>query len=96
MAQLERDIIDVKARGLAEGEEARAGLVRRAEEEGERIRREAEEEIARRLALAREQLKRSAADLTAAAALERLSAEITDADRSRLLGEAIGNLAERR
>ena len=94
MAQLDRDLADVLARGLAEGEEARAGLIRKADEEAERVRREAEEEIARRLAFAKEELRRTAADLIAAAATERLSAEITEEDRRRLLGEAVESLPE--
>ncbi len=94
MAQLDRDLADVLARGLAEGEEARAGLIRKADEEAERVRREAEEEIARRLAFAKEELRRTAADLIAAAAMERLSAEITEEDRRRLLGEAVKSLPE--
>lgn len=96
MAQLDRDLADVLARGLAEGEAARAALVQKADEEVERVRREAEQEIARRLAFAKEELKRAAADLTAAAAIERLSAEITEDDRRRLLGDAVGSLSERR
>ncbi|HLN58259.1 MAG TPA: hypothetical protein VK416_06835, partial [Thermoanaerobaculia bacterium] len=86
---------EVHARGLAEGEEARTGLIRKADEEAERVRREAEEEIARRLAFAKEELRRAAADLTAAGALERLSAEITEEDRRRLLLEAVESLPER-
>jgi F0F1-type ATP synthase membrane subunit b/b' len=94
MAQLDRDLAEVKARGLAEGEEARASLIRKADEEAERMRREAEEEIARRLAFAKEELRRAAADLTAAAAIERLSSEITEEDRRRLLQEAVQSLPE--
>jgi F-type H+-transporting ATPase subunit b len=94
MAQLDRDLAEVRARGLAEGEEARASLIRKADEEAERVRREAEEEIARRLAFAKEELRRAAADLTAAGAIERLSSEITEEDRRRLLKEAVQSLPE--
>ena len=95
MAQLDRDLAEVRARGLAEGEEARAGLISKADEEAEKVRREAEEEIGRRLAFAKEELRRAASDLTAAGALERLSSEITEADRGRLLAEAVSSLPER-
>ena len=95
LAQLDRDLADVRARGLAEGEEARTGLIRKADEEAERVRREAQEEIARRLAFAKEELRRAAADLTAAAAIERLSSEITEEDRRRLVEEAVESLPER-
>lgn len=94
MARLDRDLAEVLARGVAEGEEARVGLIRKADEEAERVRREAEEEIARRLAFAKEELRRTAADLTAAAAMERLSSEITEEDRRRLLQEAVQSLPE--
>jgi len=95
LARLDQDIAEVKARGLAEGESARAALIQKADEEVERVRREAELEIARRLAFAREELRRTAADLTASAAIQRLSSEVTDDDRRRLLDEALSNLGER-
>jgi F-type H+-transporting ATPase subunit b len=94
MARLDQELADVRARGLTEGEAARAALLQRADEEADRVRREAEEEIGRRLAFAREELRRAAADLTAASALERLSAEITTDDRRRLLEESVGRLSE--
>jgi F-type H+-transporting ATPase subunit b len=93
MAQLDRDLAEVRARGLTEGETAKTELLKRADEEAERVRREAEEEIARRLGFATAELRRAAADLTAAAAIERLSAEITAEDRKRLLEESMGSLA---
>ena len=95
MARLDRDLAEVRARGLAEGESARASLIRKADEEAERVRREAEQEIARRLAFAKEELRRAAADLMASAALSRLSSEITDDDRRRLLDEAVSELPQR-
>jgi F-type H+-transporting ATPase subunit b len=94
LARLDQDIAEVKARGLAEGESARAALLQKADEEAERVKREAELEIARRLAFAREELRRTAADLTASAALQRLSSEVNDDDRRRLLDEALSNLGE--
>jgi ATP synthase F0 subunit b len=96
MARLDRELADIRARGVTEGEAAKTELLRRTDEEAERVRREAEEEIARRLAFATEELRRAAADLTAAAALERLSAEITPEDRRRLLEESVGRLSEGR
>ena len=95
LARLDQDLAEVKARGLSEGESARAALIGKADEEAERVRRESEQEIARRLAFAREELRRTAADLTASAALQRLSSEVTDDDRRRLLDEALSNLGER-
>ena len=93
MARLDQELADVHARGLTEGEAARAALLQRADEETDRVRREAEEEISRRLAFATQELRRVAADLTAAGAIEKLSAEITEEDRRRLLAESLGILA---
>lgn len=93
MARLDRELAEVRARGVKEGEEAKVALLQRADEEAGRVRREAEEEIARRLAFATEELRRTAADLTAAAAIERVSAEITEDDRRRLLAESVGSLS---
>ena len=93
MARLDQELADVHARGLTEGEAARAALIQRADEETDRVRREAEEEITRRVAFATQELRRVAADLTAAAAIEKLSAEINEDDRRRLLAESIGALA---
>ena len=95
MARLDRDLAEVRARGLAEGESARAALIRKADEEVERVRREAGQEIARSLAFAKEELRRAAADLTSSAALARLSSEITEDDRRRLLDEAVAELPQR-
>jgi F-type H+-transporting ATPase subunit b len=96
LARLDQELAEVRARGLAEGESARAALIQKADEEVERVRRESELEIARRLAFAQEELRRTAADLTASAALSRLSSEINDEDRKRLLNEALSNLGESR
>jgi F-type H+-transporting ATPase subunit b len=93
MARLDRDLAEVRARGVTEGEAAKAALLQRADEEAERVRREAEEEIARRLAFATQELRRAAADLTAAAAIEKVSAEITEEDRRRLLADSVGSLS---
>jgi F-type H+-transporting ATPase subunit b len=89
LGRLDQDLAEVKARGAAEGEAARAELIARADSESERVRRDAEAEIGRRLALAKEELRRTAADLTASAARELVAAQITPEDRSRLLDESV-------
>jgi F-type H+-transporting ATPase subunit b len=94
MAQLDREIEEIRARGVADGETERAALSEKADLEVERVRRESEQEIGRHLAAARLELRRTAADLTAAAARETLSAQITDEDRRRLLQEGVSQLAE--
>jgi F-type H+-transporting ATPase subunit b len=91
-ARLEEDIARVRREGVEEGEKARAELAVRADEEAERVRRQAEEQIDRRLAAAREELRQTAADLTAAAATEILTREINDKDRSRLVADGVSQL----
>ena len=88
-AKLEREIAEIRKQGRLDGEEARASLATRADEEAERIRKDAGEEIERRLAEAKAELRRTAADLTAAAATETLAREITPADRERLLADSV-------
>ena len=88
-ARLEREIEEVRRQGLAEGESARTALSERAREEAARVLKDSQEEIARRLADAKEELRQAAADLTAAAATEIVSREITDEDRRRLLSESV-------
>jgi F-type H+-transporting ATPase subunit b len=88
-AKLEREIEEIRKQGIVEGQAARAELAARADEEVARAGREAKDEIDRRVAAAREDLKRAAADLTASAAEGILSREINDADRQRLLAESV-------
>ncbi len=94
--KIERDIEEIRSQGRADGEEARKALAARANEEAERIRRDATEEIERRVAAARGELRQAAANLTAAAATEILSREITPADRERLLAESVSRLKDAR
>ena len=96
MAKLDQEIAEVRARGLAEGEAERVALSEKADREVERVRREAEEEIGRRLAAAKQDLRRVAADLTSASAREMLASQITDDDRRRLFEEGVTRLAEKR
>jgi len=95
MAQLDRELAEIRARGVAEGEAARVELIQRAEQEAEAVRRQAEEEIQRRLESAREQLRAAAAELTADAAREILAAEVTEEDRKRLFAESVAKLERR-
>jgi F-type H+-transporting ATPase subunit b len=92
MTRLEREVGQIRAEGAAEGETEKQNLVARADQEAERVRRDAEVEIERRLAFAKEELKRAAADLIAASARERVSREITEEDRRRLLKDSIDQM----
>lgn len=93
MSRLDSEIAEIRARGRAEGESEQAALVERADREVERVRKEAEDEIGRRLAAAKQELRKTAADLTAGVARDVLSAQITDDDRRRLLDESVSRLA---
>jgi F-type H+-transporting ATPase subunit b len=95
MVRLDQEIVEIRARGIAEGEAERTALSERADREVERVRREAEEEIGRRLAAAKQELRRVAADLTANAARELLASQINEEDRRRLLEESVARLAEK-
>jgi F0F1-type ATP synthase membrane subunit b/b' len=91
-AKLEREIEEIRKQGVVEGQAERAELAARADEEVARVGRETTEEIGRRVAAAREDLKRAAADLTASTAETILAREINDADRQRLLTESVETL----
>jgi F-type H+-transporting ATPase subunit b len=95
MARLDLELAEIRARGVAEGEAARAELIKRSEQEAEAVRRQAEEDINRRLELAKEQLRAVAAELTAATAREVLSAQLTDEDLRRLFEESVAHLERR-
>ena len=88
-AKLEREIEEIRKQGVVEGQAARAELAARADQEVARVGREAQEEIDRRMAAAREDLRRAATDMTSSAAEGILAREITDADRQRLLTESV-------
>jgi len=96
MARLEREVVEIRRQGAADGESARTALEGRAREEAERIRKDSEEEIARRVAAAKAELQRTAAGLMASTAREIVAREITDEDRNRLLSESLERLKEAR
>ncbi len=95
MARLDRDVAEILARGVAEGEAARVELISRADQDAENVRRQAEEEIGRRLEAARQELRQAVAELTASAARELVTAQMTEEDRRRLLAESIARLESR-
>jgi F-type H+-transporting ATPase subunit b len=94
MGRLEREVAEIRAQGVAEGENGRRALFERADQEADRVRRESQEEIERRLAAAKAELREAAAGLTASGAKEILSREITEEDRRRLLTDSVTRLRE--
>lgn len=95
MTRLDVEIAEIRARGVAEGEAARAELIQRAEQEVENVRRQAEVEIGRRLESAKEKLQRTAGELTAAAAREIVTSQMTEEDRRRLFAESVARLEKK-
>lgn len=95
-ARIEREIEEIRKQGRADGEEARRALAARADEEGERIRKDSVAELERRVAAARSDLAKTAADLTADAASRLLIKEITPADREKLFADSVARLKDAR
>ena len=96
MSRLEREVVEIRRQGAADGESARAALGERAREEADRIRKDSEEEIARRVAAAKAELQRVAASLLATTAREIVVREINEEDRKRLLADSVERLKEAR
>lgn len=94
MARLDREVAEILARGAADGEAEKVALFERAEQEAERVRREARAEIGRRLSDAKEELRRTAADLVAGTARQIVEGQITEGDRRRLLEESVRRLSQ--
>jgi len=96
MAKLEREVVEIRRQGAADGESVRNALDERAREEADRIRKDSEEEITRRVAAAKAELQQVAAGLMASTAREIVAREITDEDRRRLLADGVERLKEAR
>ncbi|HTO76545.1 MAG TPA: ATP synthase F0 subunit B [Thermoanaerobaculia bacterium] len=96
MSRLEREVVEIRRQGAADGESARAALDERAREEADRIRKDSEEEIVRRVAAAKAELQQVAAGLMATTAREIVAREINEEDRKRLLADGVERLKEAR
>ena len=93
LASLEKEIAEIRARGAAEGENEKRAQIEAAARESETLRRNAGDEIERRLAAAKKELARAAADLAADRARDVVAGAITEEDRRRLLDESIQGVA---
>ena len=93
LASLEKEIAEIRARGVQEGENEKRAQLEAAAREAELLRRNAADEIERRLAAAKTDLARAAADLAADRAREVLAGAVTEEDRRRLLDESVRNVA---
>jgi F-type H+-transporting ATPase subunit b len=96
MTRLEREVVQIRAQGVEDGEAEKRALVERAAQEAERIRASSEEEIGRRVTAAKAQLRAVASDLAAGAATRILTREITEEDRRRLLSDSVSRLKDAR
>jgi F0F1-type ATP synthase membrane subunit b/b' len=95
LASLEKEIAEIRARGAREGEDEKRAQLEAAAREAELLRRNAADEIERRLAAAKADLARAAADLAADRARDVLAGAVTEEDRRRLLDESVRNVASR-
>lgn len=93
LASLEQEIAEIRRRGAEEGEQEKRAQLDAAVREAESLRRNAADEIERRLALAKQDLSRAAADLASGRARDVIAATITDEDRRRLLDESVQNVS---
>jgi F0F1-type ATP synthase membrane subunit b/b' len=93
LASLEKEIAEIRARGAGEGESEKRAQIDAAAKEAEMLRRNAGDEIERRLAAAKKELARAAADLASDRARDVLAGAITDDDRRRLLDESVESVA---
>ena len=92
LAALEKELEEIRVRGVAEGESARTALLEQAERDADNVARSAQEQIARHLEAAKEELRGLAADLTAKSAGELLSSSINEEDRRRLFQDSVSRL----
>ena len=89
LASLEKEVAEIRARGAREGETEKGAQIEAAAREAELLRRNAADEIERRLAAAKKDLARAAADIAADRARETLAGAVTEEDRRRLLDESV-------
>ncbi|HET7452056.1 MAG TPA: ATP synthase F0 subunit B [Thermoanaerobaculia bacterium] len=93
LAALEKEIAEIRARGAQDGENEKRAQLEAAAREAELLRRNAADEIERRLAAAKTDLARAAADLAADRARDVLAGAVTEEDRRRLFDESVRNVA---
>jgi F-type H+-transporting ATPase subunit b len=93
MVDLEGELDEIRAVSRQRAEAERERIVEDARATAERIQRDAATAIDLELRRARESLREEAAQLAIDLASERLSREVTDADRDRLVDEFIGLIA---
>ena len=92
LAALERELEEIRVRGVAEGESARTELLEQAERDADGVARSAQEQIGRRLESAKEEFRGLAAALTAKSAGDLLSSSINEEDRRRLFQDSVSRL----
>jgi F-type H+-transporting ATPase subunit b len=93
MIDLEGELDEIRATSRQRAEAEREKIIEDARATAERIQRDATAAIELELRRARETLREEATQLAIELAGERLSREVTDADRDRLIDEFIGLIA---
>jgi len=93
MIELEGELDEIRATSRQRAEAERERIIQDARATAERIRRDATAAVELELRRARETLREEATQLAIELAGERLSREVTEADRDRLIDEFIGLIA---
>lgn len=93
MADLDGELDEIRATSRQRAEAERERIIQDAHATAERIRRDATTAVELELRRAREILREEATQLAIELAGERLSREVTEADRDRLIDEFIGLIA---
>jgi F-type H+-transporting ATPase subunit b len=93
MIDLESELDEIRATSRQRAEAERERIIQDARATAERIRRDATAAVDLELRRARETLREEATQLAIELAGERLSREVTEADRDRLIDEFIGLIA---
>lgn len=94
LAALEREVEELRSRAERDGEREQQEILAQAEREKDRMVTQAREEIAFRVAQARQELVAHTAALAARLAEERLTSELTPADRNRLFARSLEQLGK--
>jgi F-type H+-transporting ATPase subunit b len=89
LADLEREIADIKARAATDGQTEAAAIAEQTTRDEERFLRRVDEEITRREAETRARLAHDTAELTAQLARDLLEREMTDDDRRRVFERSL-------
>lgn len=96
IAELQKEVEELRARADREGERERQEILAEAERERSRFEAQAEEEVRHRLQQAREELSQHAVALAGRLARQRVAAGMTESDRHRLFDLNLSRLEQKK